>query len=310
MKVVKVIDPPSRPVPVGNERRALALTAAAAGALMLGAAVPVGLEWLNRKVENEQDVEAATGLPVLAVVPRVKVGPPLFGGPVSENGRHPTEQMMFTEAFRGLRVSIELSARGETLRSLLMTSAFPDEGKSTAVLNLGLALNEAGRRVVVADTDFLRPTLHRAMRIKSNKGLVEAMESGDSVDRALVPVNEGLWLAQRGESFQPRSRGMLAGSRLRELITEMTTKVDFVICDSSPVLLIPDNLFLAAAVDGVILVARAGVTQCRDLARTKTLLESAGARLVGVVINEMPSSALRRHYGRYYRTYVRREESR
>jgi Mrp family chromosome partitioning ATPase len=107
------------------------------------------------------------------------------------------------------------------------------------------------------------------MRIKSNKGLVEAMESGDSVDRALVPVNEGLWLAQRGESFQPRSRGMLAGSRLRELITEMTTKVDFVVCDSSPVLLIPDNLLLASAVDGVIIVAKAGSTSLRDLSRTK-----------------------------------------
>ena len=305
MKVVKVIDPASPPVPVGNERQMLALTAAAAGALLIGASVPVGVEWLHRKVENEADVLAATGLPVLAVVPRVKIGPPLFGGPVTEKGREPSEQLMFTEAFRSLRVAIELSARGEPLKSLLVTSAFANEGKSVAVLNLGFALNETGRRVVIADTDFLRPTLHRAMKIKSSKGLVEILQSGEPVEPALVPVSEGLWLAQRGESFQPRSRGMLAGSRIREVISEMTTKADFVICDSSPVLLVPDNLLLASAVDAVVLVAKAGSTGIRDLARTKSLLEGAGARVLGVVLNEVPVGSLTRYYRSYYHSYVK-----
>jgi Mrp family chromosome partitioning ATPase len=87
----------------------------------------------------------------------------------------------------------------------------------------------------------------------------------------------------------------------------MTEHADLVLCDSSPVLLIPDNLFLAAAVDGVILVARAGSTTRRDLARARVLLEGAGARLLGVVINEMPAASLKAHYTRYYRTYVKKE---
>jgi Mrp family chromosome partitioning ATPase len=90
-------------------------------------------------------------------------------------------------------------------------------------------------------------------------------------------------------------------------VDEMTEHADIVICDSSPILLIPDNLFLASSVDGVILVARAGTTRCRDLARTKALLEASGARLLGVVINEMPAASLRRHYTNYYQTYVKRE---
>jgi capsular exopolysaccharide synthesis family protein len=306
MRVVKVIDPASPPVPVGNDRRTLALTAAAGIALALGTVVPIAVEWLNRKVENESDVETATGLPVLAIVPRVKVGPPLFGG-TFDDGRGPSEQLMFTEAFRTLRVGIELTTRGEPVRSLLITSAFEDEGKSTVVLNLGLALNEAGRRVVLADTDFLRPTLHRTMKIKSSQGLVEALQSEHPLEPVLAPVSEGLWLAQRGESFQPRSRGMLAGSRLRELITEMAAKADFVICDSSPVLLIPDNLLLASAVDGVVLVAKAGSTVIRDLARTKTLLEGAGARVLGVVLNQVPAGPLKNYYRRYYTSYVKKE---
>src|SRR5262249_39732197 len=150
--------------------------------------------------------------------------------------------LMFTEAFRALRVAVELSTRGEPLKRLLVSSALAGEGKSTVVANLGLALNESGHRVVLADTDFLRPTLHRTMKIKSSKGLVETLDSDQPMEPTLVPVTQGMWLAQRGESLQPRARGMLAGSKLRDLISQMTSKADFVICDSSPVLLIPDNL--------------------------------------------------------------------
>ncbi|HZM26377.1 MAG TPA: Wzz/FepE/Etk N-terminal domain-containing protein, partial [Gemmatimonadales bacterium] len=270
MKVVKVIDPPGPGVPAGNEKRLLALAVAFAAALGLGAAVPTGVEWLHRKIENEDDVELATGLPVLALVPSIRTGRPVFmSGIPDTTGRGPSDQLMFTEAFRALRVAIELSTRGEPLKRLLVTSAFAGDGKSTVVANLGYALSEAGHRVVLADTDFLRPTLHRTMKIKSSSGLVETLESETPLEPTLVPVTQGLWLAQRGESLHPRSRGLLAGSKLRGLIGEMSSRADFVICDSSPVLLIPDNLLLASAVDGVVLVAKAGVTGFRDLAKTK-----------------------------------------
>jgi succinoglycan biosynthesis transport protein ExoP len=307
MKVVKVIDPASFPVQVPNPKRMLVLTVALGASLCLGAGVPAAVEWFHRKIENEDDVQAATGLPVLAVVPRVRVGPAVFNGSVAENRLGPSEQLMFTEAFRTLRVGIELGTRGEPLRSLLVTSSFADEGKSTVVVNLGFALSESGRRVVVADTDFLRPTLHRVMKIKSAKGLVEALETpGQPVEPALAPVSEGLWLAQRGESVQPSSRGMLGGTKLRELIGDMATRADFVICDSSPVLLVPDNLLLAGSVDGVVLVARASSTGFRDLARAKEVLEGAGARVLGVVLNQVPAASLKNYYRRYYESYVKK----
>jgi Mrp family chromosome partitioning ATPase len=107
--------------------------------------------------------------------------------------------------------------------------------------------------------------------------------------------------------MRPHTRGMLATSRLDELLGDMAGRADLVLCDSSPVLLIPDNLFLAAAVDGVILVARAGRTTCRELARAKELLDSIGAKILGVVINEMAVSKLRNHYKTYYRTYFKAE---
>jgi len=98
---------------------------------------------------------------------------------------------------------------------------------------------------------------------------------------------------------------MLATERLSEVLDDMAGRADIVLCDSSPVLLIQDGLFLAANVDAVILVASAGKTRCRDLAQAKAALESAGSRILGVVINNVPTSALRRYYKRHYKPYLR-----
>jgi polysaccharide biosynthesis transport protein len=308
MKVVKVIDPPGSPVAVASERRFQALGLAFMVALVIGIGLPAGLEWFQRAVETEGDVESL-GLPVLAVLPRLRIRPPRFLNTAETHRlKQVDENFMYSEALRNLRVTIQLSHRTEVPRSILVASGFAGEGKSTLVLNLGMAFGEAGYRVVVADTDFQRPTLHRVLKVApSVPGISDSLESERKIGDALVPVGDRLWMAPRGGSFQPQARGRLATNRLKAVVEDMTDHADLVLCDSSPVLLIPDNLFLAAAVDGVILVAKAGSTTCRDLARSKSLLEAAGARLLGVVINEMPAASLQRHYTRYYSTYVKKE---
>jgi polysaccharide biosynthesis transport protein len=309
MKVVKVIDPPSHPAPITSEQQLRFLALALFGALGIAAAVPTAVEWFHRTVDSEEDVENATGLPVLAVLPRLRSRPIRFLS-VTETARlkEVDENFMFTEALRNLRVTIQLAGRTAVPRSILVTSSSPAEGKSTLVVNLGMAFGEAGYRVVLADTDFQRPTLHRMLKVApSAPGLSNALETEDKIGDALVPVGDHLWMAPRGASFQPHARGLLATKRLKTVVDDMSDRADMVLCDSSPVLLIPDNLFLAGAVDGVILVARSGVTTYRDLARTKALLDNVGAHLLGVVLNEVPSSSLRRHYTRYYRAYVKKD---
>src|SRR2546430_14389520 len=100
---------------------------------------------------------------------------------------------------------------------------------------------------------------------------------------------------------------MLAGGSVGDLSAWMVDKADFFIGDSWPVLLILCGLLCAGVVDGVILVVSAGSTECRDLVKAKALLEDAGARILGVVINSMPPSAVVYSYKRYYRSYMRRE---
>jgi polysaccharide biosynthesis transport protein len=308
MKVVKVIDPPGFGVATASERRFQFVGLAFLLAVAAGAGVPAGLEWLQRAVETEDDVESL-GLPVLAVLPRLRVRPPRFLSTAETHRlKQVDENFMYSEALRNLRVTIQLTHRAEVPRSILVASGFAGEGKSTLVLNLGMAFGEAGYRVVLADTDFQRPTLHRILKVApSAPGVSDALETEQRIGDALVPVGDRMWMAPRGGSFQPHARGMLATTRLKAVVEDMTEHADLVLCDSSPVLLIPDNLFLAAAVDGVILVARAGSTTRRDLARARVLLEGAGARLLGVVINEMPAASLKARYTRYYRTYVKKE---
>ena len=314
MKVVKVIDPPSYAVAVGNTKRMKFMGIGLLLAVAFGAGLPAVVEWIKRPVETEDDVEESTGLPVLAVIPHLRGRRPVFltareRRELEQEGLRPGEVFLFHEAFRNLRVALQLAGRVDSLRSLMVTSPHPDEGKSTTLVNLGLELGESGRRVIMADTDFVRPTLHKTLNLPQNGGLVEVLHSGRQVEEALVPVRGNVRVATRGAVVRRDTAGMLATSRLRDVMAEMSGQADYVLCDSGPLLLVHDNLLLAGAVDGVILVVKAGTTPCADLARVKTTLESVGARIIGVVINQMPPYQLKRYYNRYYRGYYAKSEA-
>ena len=314
MKVVKVIDPPSYAVAVGNTKRMKFMGIGLLLAAAFGAGLPALVEWIKRPVETEDDVEESTGLPVLAVIPLLRGRRPVFltareRRELEQEGLRPGEVFQFHEAFRHLRVALQLAGRVGPLRSLMVTSPHPDEGKSTILVNLGLELGESGRRVIMADTDFVRPTLHKTLNLPHNGGLVEVLHSGRQVEEALLPVRGNVRVATRGAVVRRDTAGMLATSRLRDVMAEMSGQADYVLCDSGPLLLVHDNLLLAGAVDGVILVVKAGTTPCADLARVKATLEGVGARIIGVVINQMPPYQMKRYYNRYYRGYYAKREA-
>jgi polysaccharide biosynthesis transport protein len=314
MKVVKVIDSPSPAVLVGNTKRMRFMGIGLLAAVALGVGVPALIEWIKRPVETEEDVESSTGLPVLAVIPLVRGRRPIFltareRRELEQEGLKLGEVFLFHEAFRTLRVALQLAGRAGQLRSLMVTSANPGEGKSTTLVNLGLELGETGRRVIMADTDFARPTLHKTLNLPQNGGLVEVLHSGRQVEEALVPVRGNVRVATRGAVVRQDTPGMLATTRLGDVLAEMSNQADYVLCDSGPILVVPENLMLAGAVDGVVLVVKAGTTPCADLARAKTTLEGVGARVIGVVINQVPSYQLKHYYKRSDRGHYARSEA-
>jgi capsular exopolysaccharide synthesis family protein len=304
MKVIKVIDAPPAPKRVASKKRLDFLAMALAAAVVAGVGLPAAVEWLRRAVETESDVEA-TGLPVLAMIPRIRSSPRFVTAAETDVKGRLTESFLFSEAFRHLRAAIQFAMRAERARTILVTSPYPTDGKSTVVVNLGMAFGEARWRVILADTDLQRPVLDRITAAERTGGFIEALHATDAHEVELSPMGEGMWLASRGTTLQPHTRSMLASERLGAIVEDMASRADIVLCDSSPVLLIPDGLFLAGAVDAVILVVNAGKTRVRDLAQAKAALESTGTRILGVVINNVPGSVMRRQYNRHYMPYMR-----
>jgi len=305
MKVVKVIDPPSVPVPAVNQKRIRFLGVALGLALFIGLGVPAAVEYFNRPIETDEDVRNLTGLPVLASIPRVRSRRSMFmvsGGQPDDVSQE--EYFLFVEAFRRLRVEIQLLGRDTPMRRIMIASALPGEGKSTVVVNLGLVFGEVGKHVIIADADFHRPTLHRTLKTPNAKGFSDLLAGTGDLREAMSPVAEGVWLTPRGASSTALTRTGLGSARLPEVLDSMSVEAEFVLLDSSPILLIPDNLYMAAATDGVILVCQAGLTRPRDFLRAKSIIEKSGTPILGVVLNQVSVRKVNQYYS-YYRAYAK-----
>jgi capsular exopolysaccharide synthesis family protein len=305
MKVVKIIDAPSVPLPTSNQKRVRFFGVALALALVIGLGVPATIEYFNRPVETDDDIRSLTGLPVLTSIPRVRSRRSMFmigGGQPDDVSQE--EYFLFVEAFRRLRVEIQLLGRDIPMRRIMIASALPGEGKSTVVVNLGLVFGEVGKHVIIADADFHRPTLHRTLKTPNAKGFSDLLAGTGELREAMSPVAEGVWLTPRGASSTALTRTGLGSARLPEVLDSMSVEVEYVLLDSSPILLIPDNLYMAAATDGVILVCQSGITRPRDFLRAKSILEKSGTPILGVVLNQVPVRKVNQYYS-YYRAYAK-----
>ena len=304
MNAVRVIDPPGPPSPAPNERRLKFLGMALALSFAVGVAGPGVVEYFNRPIQTEYDARQVTGLPVLSAVPLVQSRRVLFNQKIAKAGEVAREDyLLFVDALRRLRVEIQLLAEEMPLRRILVASALPGEGKSTIVYNLGLALGEVGKRVIIADADFHRPTLHRSANTANEHGFSELLAGTHDLSQSLTEISDGVRLASRGSGLTLPARAGLGSSRLVEVLAGMSAEADYVLIDSSPALLIPENLYVAAAVDGIILVADSGSTRPRDLLQAKEVLDRTGTPVIGVVVNRVPVRSVNSYYRKYSAYY-------
>jgi polysaccharide biosynthesis transport protein len=303
MNVVKVIDPPSFPTTAPNQRRVQFVGLALALALMIGIGAPATAEYFNRPIMGETDIKHLTGLPVLAAVPQVDSQRVVFSsGGDAQHGQQ-EDYHLFVDAFRRLRVELQMIGDDNPLRRILIASALPFEGKSTVVFNLALAFGEVGKRVIIADADFHRPTLHRIANATPRKGFTDLLAGTSKLADTITPITENVQLAPRGGALTAPARTGLGTQRLTKILGDMSDEADYVLMDSSPILLIPDNLYMAAASDGIVLVVAVGQTRPRDLLKTKALLDRAGTPVLGVVLNRTPVNQLNSYYKQYSAYY-------
>lgn len=296
LNAINVIEPAAKPTqPIGPNRLATILTAAVIGLLLAGAAAYL-LEYLDDTLKNPDDVSKTLGVTTLGAVPRME-----SVAPGSELAIVTNSQSSAAEAYRVLRTNLQFAAVDRPLRTLLITSPAPSEGKSMTIGNLSAAMAQAGQRVIVVDTDLHRPRLHKVFALRNNIGVTTALlQENPNIDGLLQETSlPGLQVLTSGP-LPPNPAELLGSQRMAALIDILKEQADLVLFDSPPVTALSDTAILATQTDGVLLVVDAGTTR-RELARRALeALNRVHAHVVGVLLNRMPLQGDSAYYYYYY----------
>jgi succinoglycan biosynthesis transport protein ExoP len=316
---IRVVDPALAPASPSRPQKARNILLAFLVGLVGGIGLAIFREYLDNTVKSPDDVEALTGLPSLAVVPSL---PGLTGhhNRLSKAGREAAAQnasgprvellsyiqpkSQISEAFRALRTSLLLSQADHPPQVILVTSALPREGKTTAAVNLAVTLAQLGDRTLLMDSDLRKPGIRRALNLTGGKdvGLSSYLAGVSTLDEVTVPhpAISNLCALTTGP-VPPSPADLLSSHRMREAIAELRRRFKFIVIDSPPIMAATDAVILSALTDGVLLVVRSGETPKEAFTRTRDLLAAVKCRLLGVVLNAVDSSAPDYYYSyRYY----------
>jgi len=290
---------PIRPRPLTNT-----MLGGAVG-LMLAAGIVFLIEYLDDTLKTPDDVQRHLGLPVIGYIAEMKVsGKSAEALYVAKQPRSPV-----TEAFRALRTNLEFAGINQPLHTLLVTSPGPSEGKTTTATNLAAIIAQGDRDVILLDADLRRPHVHRFLSLSNQVGLSDLFRGTlklQSVKRAF-DGNEKMQVITSG-NLPPNPAELLGSARMDQILDEVASSAEMVIIDSPPSL-VSDAVILSAKVDGVILVLQPGNTDIASAKASLELLQRAGARVLGVVLNRIPRNRADyyggyRHYSSYYKGYV------
>jgi succinoglycan biosynthesis transport protein ExoP len=286
---VSVTSPASLPTSPIAPRKPFYLVLGALLGLVLGVGGSVLSELLNNRIRGGTDAAATAGAPVLGMIgedpgawtrPLVMVNDP---------------SSFRAEAYRRLRTNLSAVSLDRGLRSFVVTSAVSSEGKTLITANLGITFAEAGYRVVLLDADLRRPKLADVMGVSSSVGLTDVLVDDLPVESALQTWRHGLPLEVLGGGRQPPNPSELLSSRgFATVLDALTNRAELVIVDAPPLLPVTDAAILAQATSGVIVVTRVGSTRTYQLEAAAQDVYAAGAHVLGVVLNRVPSDRAER----------------
>jgi succinoglycan biosynthesis transport protein ExoP len=316
---IRVVDPALTPSSPTRPQKARNILLAILVGLVGGVGLALFREYLDNTVKSPDDIETLTGLPSLAVVPSL---PGLNGhhrrlsrftrepytqatpGPRVETLSYVQPKSQISEAFRALRTSLLLSQAEHPPQVILVTSALPREGKTTAAVNLAVTLAQLGDRTLLMDSDLRKPGVRRALNLTIGKeiGLSSYLAGVSTLDEVIIPhpTITNLEALTTGP-VPPSPADLLSSHRMREAITELRRRFKFIVIDSPPIMAATDAVILSSLTDGVLLVVRSGETPKEAFTRTRDLLAAVKSRLLGVVLNAVDSTAPDYYYSyRYY----------
>jgi non-specific protein-tyrosine kinase len=284
--LLSVVDPAVPPTSPVSPRVFLNVVLAAFLGVLIATAVAFTVEYLDDRVKDADAVQEVAGLGTLGTVARMK----------SRRGRselyrlaalrHPRSGV--AEAYRTLRTNIDFASVHAPIRSLLVTSSVPGEGKTVTAANLAVVFARAGRQVLLVDADLRKPGIHLIFDLPNAHGLTTLLRSDEVGLDAIAHESkqENLRILTTGP-LPPNPAELLGSQRMRTIIERLKTGNDLLIFDGPPLQAVTDSAVLSSFMDGTLLVVDAGHTHRRSVRQGREALAKVGANVLGVVLNRL-----------------------
>jgi capsular exopolysaccharide synthesis family protein len=345
---LRIIEPARTPgAPIGP-RRLRSILLGFILSLVAGVGLALFIEYLDNTVKNVEDVARSTQLPTLALIPsmnahsmrmlnakkkaeikgekekagkekRTASGKLAEIAGIAPRSLHPQGNRLATldglssvvEAYRMLRTSVLLSTAGNPPKTILVTSSQPGEGKTTTAVNTAISLAQLGASVLLIDSDLRRPAVHKTFKLPNTRGLSTYLSGNGKVEDLTVKLSIPNLSVLTSGPIPPNPAELISSERMKEMLRQLCEKYDHIIIDSPPLISVTDPVILSTMVDGSILVVQAG-RSTRDLVRrARQELNGVGAKVFGVVLNNVD---IKRegydeyYYQRYYSSYTEQHQ--
>ena len=305
---VSIWSPPVVPTVPAKPRKKVALVLAALLGLGLGVGLCFFLDYLDTSIKTKEDVDALLGSSVLGYVPALRNGrerrhekPAVAPDLIALN----EPRSALAEAFRSIRTALSFTHTDGESHQFVVSSALPSEGKTIVSVNIAVALARAGKKVLLVDADLRRPRIHKIFKLGHSPGLTNTLAGEDtmSVDEVIRATGtENMSIITSGP-LPPNASELLGGPRMTEVVKELGTRFDYVVYDTPPTISVTDAAVLGRQVHGAVMVVKSFVTDRRAAGNARELLDAAGARLLGVILNGVAAPRRGYRYYGYYRYY-------
>jgi capsular exopolysaccharide synthesis family protein len=297
-------------------------------ALALGLSTGIGLAFLLEGIDNTvrtpEQAQAISALPSLGMIPlgskvasETTIGKKLSLASSKEAVELVTQsrpQSQMAESYRALRTSLLLTSLGAPPKTILVTSALPQEGKTTTSINTAIVLAQKGTRVLLIDADLRRPSIHKTLGMGPRTGLSNVLTGNATLQQATVrsSILPSLFVLPAGTP-PPNPAELLASANMKDVLAELREQYDHIVVDTPPTLSVTDAVVMSTRADAVVLVIRSGQTTKQALRRARDLLMQVNARISGVLLNAVDLTSPDYYYyyeyqGKYGSRYYQEDE--
>ena len=292
-----VVDKASTPLRPVKPNKQLILAGSVIGGLVVALMLAFFTNFLDDSIKSQEDVENYLRLSLLGYIPNIK------STSVVERDLqahiHPTSSA--AEGFRTLRAAVSLVRNADKLRSIVVTSTIPSEGKSLVASNFAIVTAQTGLKTLLVDADLRRPSIHKAFQLKSQVGLSAYLSSRDrTIEEIVIPTEVPNLDVVCCGAMPTNPSELVSSKRMADFLEEATARYDRVILDCPPVSAVADPLVVAALTDGIMFVTKFNKIRREHARRSVQRIQEAGINLIGIVLNDIDFEGKDSYYYSYH----------